>query len=205
MELQERDVQLLREVSRWRFMLGRHIKALIDFPSQATATRRIKMLVDGKYLKKEMLLYGVPPVYTVAHKGRMIIGANKRGDKVNLSLLQHDVAVLDLAVCYVTKKGVQLSSITTEKELHISDGFSTRRHRPDFIIDENGEKTAVEVELSLKAVERIQNNMRDNFLEYDQQFWFVGNANSKIAKIIKTEGDKYIGVKVYKLPDGIIK
>lgn len=194
-ELQERDIQLLREVSRWRYLLGRHVVSMCDFPSQSTANRRLRALIEGKYLDRQRVLYGFPALYTVTHKGRVLIGANKRTDKVNLALIPHNVAVLDVAT-YFHVRGIPMSDFVTEKEMHVSDGFSSRRHRPDFLFTRDGERIAVEVELSLKALDKLRSNIQTNFIEYDGQLWLVEKRNSKIARTIIEEIKHYNNIEV---------
>lgn len=195
MELQERDLKILREVSRWRFLLGRHVVGLCDFPSQSTASRRLKLLLEGKYLKRQHVLYGFPALYTLAHKGRVAIGANKREDKVNVALIPHNVAVLDVAT-YFHEQGIPLDEFVTEKELHISDGFASRQHHPDFVFTKAGTNIAVEVELSLKSLDKLRNNIKTNFIEYEGQVWLVEKRNSKIARTILEETQHYNDIQV---------
>ena len=165
MELQERDIRILNEVSRWRFLLGRHVVGMCDFPSQSTASRRLRVLVEGKYLERKRVLYGFPALYTVAHKGRVLIGANKRADKVNLALIPHNVAVLD------------------------------------FLFRENGATVAVEIELSLKSLDSLRDNIKVNYIEYERQIWVLEKRNTKIERTILNEIEHYPGVEVLYLTD----
>lgn len=201
MELQDRDIQLLREVSRWRFLLGRHIVGLCDFPSQSTASRRLRALVDGKYLERKRILYGFPALYTVAHKGRVLIGANKRADKVNLALIPHNVAVLDTAIYFHQTLGAPMADFVTEKEMHVKDGFATRQHHPDFLLRENGELVAVEVELTLKSLGALRDNIKVNYIEYERQVWVLEKRHTKIDRTIIEETKHYPNIDVLYMED----
>ena len=201
MELQERDIRILNEVSRWRYLLGRHVVGMCDFPSQSTASRRLRVLVEGKYLERKRVLYGFPALYTVAHKGRVLIGANKRADKVNLALIPHNVAVLDTAIYFHEVLGVPMSDFVTEKEMHVADGFATRRHRPDFLFHENGATVAVEIELSLKSLDSLHDNIKVNYIEYERQIWVLEKRHTKIERTILNEIEHYPGAEVLYLTD----
>jgi len=45
MNIVERDYMILRELDRWRFCLGRHIKMLTGFEGVRACDRRLKKLV----------------------------------------------------------------------------------------------------------------------------------------------------------------
>lgn len=195
-EIQERDLVAIRELYRWRALAGRHVRVLCDYPSQSTAGRRLRLLVENKYLKKHHVLYGYPALYTVAHKGRVLIGANKREDKINLSLIPHNMAVLDVACYFHEEQGVPMGDFVTEKEMHVSDGFSSRQHRPDFVITRGCRRIAVEVELTLKAIDKLRNNIQTNFIEYDGQIWLTATRNSKISRVILEETQHYNDIEV---------
>lgn len=60
MRLENRDFQILNEVYRFRFCLGRHIKVLCDFTSARARDRRLKILLEAGYLERRKILYGIP-------------------------------------------------------------------------------------------------------------------------------------------------
>ena len=84
MVLVDRDYQILREIDRFRFCLGRHIKLLTGFEGQRACDRRLKILIEAGYINRKKILYGIPSVYFLTHKGKMLIGANKRQDKIRV-------------------------------------------------------------------------------------------------------------------------
>lgn len=181
--LVDRDILVLQELARWRFLLGRHIAVFCRFSSIRTADRRLKILVEAKYLERKKILYGLPYIYTLAHKGRLFIGANKRAENIRLDTLRHDIIVRDCIPYFVNKYGLRYSDIITEKELHLLDGFGTRKHYPDFVFTKDKETYAVEIEISNKSKERIEENIRINYLNYDYQIWIVESDN-RIKRIL---------------------
>lgn len=68
-----RDYILMQQISKWRFLLGRQIKILADFPSQRTVDRRIKILKEAGYIKGAYKLYGVPALYLQQTRQKMFL------------------------------------------------------------------------------------------------------------------------------------
>ena len=203
LELQERDLEILKLVYRFRFCLGRHIRVLCGFSGARAADRRLKLLVEAGYLERKKLLYGVPYLYMLPHKGRMLLGVNKRADTLRLERITHDVFVLDSVIYFIHTAGIALFDIITEKELHTKDGFGNRRHYPDFVINTTDGRIAVEVEIALKSKERLEQNIRTNYLDYDFQYWILGD-NPKLNALIKGFMNEYSNLKAIRL-DEVIK
>jgi len=185
--LVDRDKKIIREIDRWRVCQGRHIRELADFSGQRACDRRLRKLIEAGYLKREKILYGVAGIYRVTAKAMNVIagGLQNAHRKIRVEQIMHDIAVLDTAIFYSKKYEIPFDKITTEIELHRLDGFGVRKHRPDFIFTKNGKTTCVEVELSLKAKNRLEDIIKDNFSAYDNQIWIVPSLNSKIAKILE--------------------
>jgi len=89
-------------------------------------------LIDAGYLKRQKYLYGIPYMYTLSHKGRILLGANKREDRIRVDRIAHDIYILEAIAYFVLKYGVSIADVESEKELHIKDGFGIRKHQPDF-------------------------------------------------------------------------
>lgn len=201
LQLTNRDYDVFQLVYRFRFCLGRHIKKLACFESDRTTDRRLKKLVDADLLSRKKYIYGVPYLYTTTHKSRMLIDANKRADNIRIERINHDITVLDCVVAFISRYAITLDDIITEKEMHARDGFGNRRHYPDFIIEKDGEKIAVEIELTLKAKERILKNGKDNFLICDKQIWIISQSSRKINEILKELQSRYPNIEILFLED----
>jgi len=197
MRLEERDFLILDLVHRFKFCLGRHIKVLAGFSGARASDRRLKLLVDVGYLQRKKYLYGIPYLYTLTHKGRILLSANKREDKIRIERIAHDIYVLDSLIFFLAKYNISLADIESEKELHIKDGFGTRKHQPDFIFTKNNKRYAVEIELNPKAKDRIENNIRDNYLNYDEQIW-IAKDNKIFATLQKFQND-YSNIEIMRL------
>lgn len=191
---------IFREVERWRYCLGRHIKVLAGFSSQRSCDRRLRVLLDNGFLYRRKIIYGVPSIYTLPFKSKMLIGANKRQDKIRLDNIVHDIVVLDTALYILSKYQVSLSDIETEKQLHSKDGFSTRKHQPDFVFTKDNKTYCVEVELTLKAKDRLERNIKSNFLTYDIQIWILED-NPKLIRLIKENKLQYPNIEIIEIKE----
>lgn len=201
MRVEERDMLILREVERWRVCGSRHIKFLAGFTGQRATDRRLKILIEAEYLERKKYLYGVPSIYFVTPKGKKLIQSNARPEKIKIEQIVHDMTVLDTAIYFMHKESLLLNDITTEKQLHQLDGFGIRKHRPDFIYTKNNETNCVEVEMTPKSKTRILNIIKDNFIDYDTQFWIVPESQSVIYNTIKNSQKFYNNVKIIHLTE----
>lgn len=187
----DRDYLIMHEINRWRFCLSRHIRFLAGFAGQRATDRRLKLLIEAGYIRRRKIIYGVPSLYYLTYKGKILNHLPTKQDKVRIEQVTHDIAVLDTAIYFLLKENIPLADITTEKELHSLDGFSIRKHRPDFVFTKDGKKYCVEVELNRKSKERFEKNLQDNFMEYDYQKWIVPHTQVKIIQLLKDNEDKY--------------
>ena len=203
MRITDRDLIILREVGRWQATLGRHIKELANFSGSRACDNRLKILVENKFLKREKHLYGIPYVYSLTHKSRMLLELNKRADKIKLDQLRHDIKVLDTVVYFMKTKGLTPNDFTSEKEMHRADGFNQRKHKPDFLFQENGEITAVEVELSIKDFKRLEENTSIN-LEYNTQLWIISKSSKKIEANLTKLQKSYYNISLIYLEDMVL-
>ena len=197
--LVERDYEIMRDIERFRYVLSRHIKILAGFEGQRACDRRLKLLIEAEYIGRKKVLYGVPSVYYLTYKGKMLIGANKKQDKIRPEKIPHDIAVVETAIYFIKKQGITRDEITTEKEINSLIGFSERKHSPDFVIERNGKKYCVEIELSIKEKTRFAKIVEENYLGYETQFWIVSKMGLQIKKRLENLSEKYINIKILDL------
>ena len=55
-------------------------------------------MVEAGYLTREKYLYGIPYLYTLSHKGRILLGANKREDKIRVDRITHDIYMIEAII-----------------------------------------------------------------------------------------------------------
>lgn len=195
----ERDELILREIDRWRACGSKHIRFLAGFSGQRATDRRLKVLIEAGYLERQKFLYGVPYIYFLTAKGKSLIHVGTGKEKIKIEQITHDRTVLDTAIYFMNKEGLTLQDITTEKQLHQLDGFGVRKHRPDFIFTKDELTYCVEVELTLKAKNRLLNIIKDNFMEYDVQIWIVPDSQKAILQVLKESKKLYDNIQARSL------
>jgi len=198
-ELVERDYRIMRDVERFRFCLSRHIKCLAGFGSQQKCDKRLKALIEAKYIDRKMILYGVPSVYFLTYKGKMLIGANKRQDKIRVDRIVHDITVLDTVIYFMANYEIAADKMVTEKELHSRRGFDQRTHQPDFVYEKSGKKHCVEIELTIKSKQRFLGIVQDNYLNYDVQYWITPKNAVKIQSMLEDLNTNYNNIEIIEL------
>lgn len=191
-----RDYIILKEIFRWRITTGKHIRQLAGFTGQRACDRRLAKLITAGFLERRKILYGFPSFYGITTKGKKLLGVPVKKEQIRVEQVPHDLAVLDAAVYFSRKRGIVYSDITTEKQLHMLDGFSSRKHRPDFIFTQDGKTYCVEIELTLKSKKRFENNVKENFENYDGQFWVVPDVQSKICRGLKEMSGQYPDIEI---------
>jgi len=197
----ERDKKIIREIDRWRVCQGRHIMYLAGFSGQRACDRRLRKLIDAGYITRKKVLYGVAGIYNNTSKAGLICNVSDYKNKLRIENLTHDIAVLDTAI-YFNKNGrIPFEAMTTERELHMKDGFGVRKHRPDFVFTDYNQTVCVEVELTLKAKNRFESNIEDNFVKYDKQIWIVPDFDTKIAQILIDNQTNYPDIEIMKLSE----
>ena len=201
MRLVDRDYKVMYEIGRWKFMLGRHIMGLCGFPSASSCDKRLKILIEAGYINRKKYLYGIPSLYTLTHKGKMLVGYNKKIDNIRIDKINHDIHVLDTAVWFVKFLNISTEHIITERQLHSADGFGVSKHYPDFVLDEDNKKHAVEIETSLKEKRRFESNIKANYLNYDGQIWVVPKTQKKIIEILNANTSSYSNIRIYYLEE----
>ena len=198
--LLDRDRKIISEIDRWRVCQGRHIRELAGFSGQRACDRRLRKLVQAGYVERIKILYGVAGIYRITAKGAKLENRiSDRKSKIRIAQIRHDIAVLDTAIYFHKIHTVAYSEITTEIQLHRQDGFGIRKHRPDFIFKKDDKTTCVEIELALKAKQRFENIMKDNFMQYDKQIWVVPDNESKIAKTLEKNKKLYANIEIMEL------
>lgn len=199
--LVERDYIIFQEVARWRVITGKQICTLAGFSGQRACDRRLKKLIEAGFLTRQRIIYGIPSIYSLTRTAKALIGASERTEKIRLEQISHDITVLNTAIYFNKVKGIPFADMKTEKQLHQQDGFSNRKHRPDFIYIEDGKTTCVEVELCLKNKERLEKNIKQDFVNYDFSFWVVPDIECKIAQIVVKNRIAYPTMEILELSE----
>jgi len=154
------------------------------------------LLLDGGYITRYRVLYGVPNVYQLTNKTKSLISTNQRQEKIRLDQIIHDITVLDVAIAFMQAFELSPADIKTEKQLHQHDGFGVRTHQPDFVFTHKGKNYCVEVELSLKSKARLEKNIKANFLAYDVQVWVIDEHGGNLKYLLQKFKTEHPNMKI---------
>ena len=191
-----RDYILMQQISKWRFLLGRQIKILADFPSQRTVDRRIKILKEAGYIKGAYKLYGVPALYFATNKAKNVFNLDFVTTDVKIARIVHDIAVVDTAIYFMKK--LKVVNIKSEREFRHDSGFKRDGHYPDFICNIGSATYAVEIEMTVK-----NKNVLENYLSYDNQVWVVPKDKTKIWTVLEKSKNTYSNIFLISLEEVI--
>jgi len=191
----ERDVKIIREIQRWRFLLSRQIRVLCGFSGQRACDRRLKKLLEAGYIERRHYIYGVPRLYFVTKKAVKLLDLEYYTQDIRIEQIIHDISVIDTAIYLINNTDVDVASITTERDLKHKAGFGNPKHFPDFVYTKDNETFCVEVELSAKKTSTLERNMKNNYTGFDFQQWFVPSDRQKVVENVQAIGRRY-GVKI---------
>ena len=196
MILTERDRLIIKEISRWRGCLSRHVQIIGGFTGVRACDRRLKKLVDENLLTRKRYVYGLAGIYQITPKAGKLLGLDGYIGTIRLDQAFHDMTVVDTYLYCLASLKIQREDFISEKEIRHEDGFSPRSHLPDFLFKWKDGLCCVEVELSEKAKDRLEKNVESNYVKYEFQYWFVPKENKRVLKWLKEFSDKYPNIKI---------
>lgn len=195
----ERDYKIFEQITKWRFLLSRQIRVLCNFPSVRTVDRRLAILIEAGYLKREYVLFGLPPLYFVTPKAKEIFNLDYITSNARVGLINHQINVVDTAIYFLNK--LKVENLHTERELKYLKGFSIREHCPDFVLSLDNKKIAVEIELTLKNKSTLKKNIESNYNNYNRQIWVIPKNQVRIIQVVEEAQDFYSGIEVIELEE----
>lgn len=196
--IQDRDKLIMDLITKYRFLLARHIRCFA-FSGQRACDRRLKKLIDVGYIKREHILYGTPALYFITPKGKQAFKLGYITQKVRIEQIQHEIYVVDTAIYFMDKLDLSQDDIITERQLKNRAGFGNVQHYPDLVFSDN---TCVEVELTMKALQRFTQNVKANYLEYDKQYWVISD-NKKLKAQLEKFKTSYPNIEIIHLEEVI--
>lgn len=111
LRLVKRDYIVLNEIDRWRVITGRQIAKMAGFPSQRTGDRRLKKLLVAGYIDRKKILYGLPYLYFLTKRGKVLINAPLYKEKIRIEQIYHDLAVVDTTIYLHNKLNIPYCNI----------------------------------------------------------------------------------------------
>lgn len=189
LKLVSRDLEILREVERWRYCLSRQIFEFTTFNSKSAFYRRLKLLVDHGYLNKKRYLYGLPAIYTVTPLTYKVLAIPSKNNNVSVGILEHELAVIDSYLYFKNKYQLERGDFKSERELRTE--FTSSKHYPDMVFNRKENQYCVEVEFSLKSPNSLKRNIKENYLNYEEQIWIIKKEHIRLNKLIANFKNEY--------------
>lgn len=173
----DRDRTLLAFVAEHRIVLASHVQTLLGVSANA-ADVRLRSLSRAGMLDSERFFHGQPRCYWIVRKGLELVGSRLPAPRVDLRAYQHDIGLAWLWLAAHGGAFGPLRNVVSERRMRSSDateahsartaGIATdpfavrlggvgaggreRLHYPDLLlIDRNGRRAAVELELTSKT------------------------------------------------------
>ena len=172
------------DVIRW--LLGPHGTPLSDSRTRAIVARWQRAgLVESR-----RFFVGEPHVVWPTRQGMQLVGSRWRSRTPNVALLHHHHAVSQVRLA-IERLG-HGSNWVCERTLFAKRPTPTA-HVPDGVFDsKQGVSTAVEVELSVKAADRLRDIIRDLTLDYEAVLYVVRDAKvgTAVTTAVKDVGEE---------------
>jgi hypothetical protein len=178
---------------------GRQVRILCNFTGTRACDNRLKKLIDNGYLERRRYIYGVAGLLNITNRAKKTFDIPLPIIEPRLDQIEHDIAVVDAAIYFIKKMGVSQAAIQSERELRHIQGFINRNHLSDFVFTKEEQTYCVEVELHQKARDRLEKNLRQNFMTYDVQLWLIPRGKVKIRRMVEDFSGKYPNVEVMDL------
>jgi hypothetical protein len=198
-QITERDIKILGWINNFRYVTAEQVMKKFCM-SQSLTYRRLKKLKDGGYLKHVRFFRNRPGVYLCTSDGTAVSDSelSNYNKKIDLSTYEHHLTVIDISLVF-EKRGKWI----TEREIwseafNREEGAQPNIHIPDgIIIDGEGRRTAVEVELTSKSEKRLRQIMKAHRRSrmYDDVLYIVKNTGIK-EKIERLSGPLKVEVKL---------
>jgi hypothetical protein len=184
--LTDRDRQLLTFVADHRLVLAGHVQALLDI-SESAAQARLRSLSRSGYLQQRPLFHQQPSCYLVSGRGLAAIGSTLPRPRLDLRTYMHDIGAAWLWLAASRSAFGPVTQIISERQMRSLDGLPRipgvtlgdparerfgvrlwevgrggheRLHYPDLLLrTSDGERLALELELSAKSLPRLDKIM----------------------------------------------
>jgi len=176
----ERDIDIIRWIDSFGYVTAEQVFREFGF-SPKRGYRRLRLLVEEKYLLHRRIFFGRPGIYQAGGQGLALIADDPECvpglAPVRAATMEHNLLLVDLAQLLVRKTG---GAWKTDRQIRREKGFdlraAVRPHVPDGILTLPGGKTiAVELELTAKGTQRLEKILKGyaRAAEYREVWYFV--------------------------------
>ena len=175
-ELTASDLELLRFAGEHRFVVSAHVQALLRLTADA-ADGRLGELCDAGLMAERTVFAGFPTTYRSTRKGLDAVASSLRAPTIDVGRYDHEVGAAWLWLAARNGAFGPMREVIGERRLRSRDGSAAdhpgsprqlavrlgdvgrngrpRLHHPDLLlVDPDGRRLAVELELTSKGRER---------------------------------------------------
>lgn len=154
MKLTERDLRILQFINIFGFCETQHLSELFKISSKRT-NQLTKRLANDGYLIKERLFHNQSAIYRLTLKGAQLTTLPPLS-KISLGSYHHTIALI-IVYLKVLKKYPNCTWIGERYLLNqkFESGVGKKGHIADALLRIDDKTVALEIELSLKSVERL--------------------------------------------------
>jgi hypothetical protein len=168
-----RDQELVRFVGRHGVVSVEHVMEAMGV-GRTAAYRRVAACIEGGLLERLAVLRSEPSLLRATRSGLRYAGLGLAVATVSPGAIRHSLICASVAQRVVRANGE--NAVMTERELVLAEriegeaiasaevgrprGGRARLHRPDLVVFREGERIAVEVELTPKAPYRLDELIR---------------------------------------------
>ena len=191
MRLTERDLELLRWINGHGFVTARQAADWMGTCLQ-TGHRRMRLLHQGGYVRRQRLFHGAERAYWLSGLGQKISGDTLSYlETISPATYRHHWMMVDLAHDLVAKTKGQFTPERRLREERAIKGVGAEGHVPDGLLHvKNKKPIAIELELTVKGRERLE-GIVEGYLERDlgEVWYFVASdqVRRKLTSIIDSE------------------
>lgn len=167
LRITSRDLEIVSWLGRVRFATRDQIARRFDL-GRSQGFHRIAQLRKAGFVDERPLIVGpAPSIVFATRRGLIAAGSDLRPADLDGRSLQHDGALVDLAIDYEQAGAVvltdrELRSLARRPESEAEryavevPGSPGRRHFPDLIVEADGRRLAVELEVAEKTISRLR-------------------------------------------------
>lgn len=177
MQLTARDLEIISWIDSFGYVTAQQVFSQFNL-NPKRGYRRLRLLVQEKYLLHKRIFIGKPGVYQAGGKGLALIADDPEQPPglapVRPATMEHNLLLVDLALALIKKTG---GTWKTDRQIRREAGFVPNGQRvPDGVLTlPDGKKVAVELELTTKSTRRLEKILKGyaRATGYDEVWYFA--------------------------------
>lgn len=194
LKLHKNDAKVFEFLSNWRVANYLQLSLLLNRLETQTMYRRMQKLEQHNYVYATRIFYKQRTVYTLTRKGLNYV--SKMGQSpyiIKEGTLRHELGIVDVVLYHHLYQKISLDNLLNEvkmRQLSERDNNWDLKHYPDIATADK--KIAIEFERTAKTIERLEENILNNFKHFDIQIWYVHERHKTLQENLKLLKEKHL-------------